>query len=58
MMRMIMGGNGQEPGWFLKIRGGLGELGECGAVGAFTLLIHFLLCAQRKVGCLRQSSGG
>ena len=58
MMRMIMGGNGQEPGWFLKIRGGLGELGECGAVGAFTLLIHFLLCAQGEVGCLGQSSGG
>ena len=46
MMRMIMGGTGQEPGWFLKIRGGLGELGECGA-GGLLLCSFTFFCAHR-----------
>ena len=46
----------QEPGWFLKIRGDW-ERGECGARwGAFTLLVHFLLCTGRDVCCSDQGS--
>ena len=51
MMRMIMGGNGQEPGWFLKIRGGLGELGECGAEGGF-YFAHSLSFVRTEEGWL------
>ena len=59
MMRMIMGGTGQEPGWFLlKIRGGLGELGECGAEGGFYFAHSLSFVRTGEVGCLGQSSGG